>query len=103
MNQLQPSWAKGYPVAPPGVGRPQLVTYPQSPFSGPACCCDVATCTRHSRNPPARRDYGLSGRRFVAFGESKSHKHFQLELDIKNEPRGPCPGHSRGRATIVRT
>ena len=42
MNQLQPSWAKGYPVAPPGVGRPQLVTYPQSPFSGPACCCDVA-------------------------------------------------------------
>ena len=34
MNQLQPSWAKGYPVAPPGVGRPQLVTYPQSPFSG---------------------------------------------------------------------
>jgi hypothetical protein len=42
MNRLQPSWAKGYPVAPPGVGRPQLVTYPQSPFSGPACCCDVA-------------------------------------------------------------
>jgi hypothetical protein len=40
MNGLQPSWAKGR--IPPGDGWPQLATYPQSPFSGPVCCCDVA-------------------------------------------------------------
>jgi hypothetical protein len=38
-------------VAPPGVGRPQLVTYPQSPFSGPACCCDVAYLSQAFSQP----------------------------------------------------
>jgi len=32
MNQLEPSWAKGYPGGLAGVGWPQLATYPQSPF-----------------------------------------------------------------------
>ena len=41
MNQLHPSRAKGYPGGLPGLEWPQLATYPQSPLSGPACCCDV--------------------------------------------------------------
>jgi hypothetical protein len=32
MNQLEPSWAEGYPGGLAGVGWPQLATYPQSPF-----------------------------------------------------------------------
>ena len=42
MNQLEHRELKAILVAPPAVGWPQLATYPQSPFSGPACCCDVA-------------------------------------------------------------
>jgi len=41
MNQLRHRWAKGYPGGSPAVEWPQLATYPQSPLSGPACCCDV--------------------------------------------------------------
>jgi hypothetical protein len=32
MNQLEPSWAEGYPGGLAGVGWLQLATYPQSPF-----------------------------------------------------------------------
>ena len=42
MNNLSPRGLKRIPVGLPGVGWPQLATYPQSPFSGPASCCDVA-------------------------------------------------------------
>jgi len=42
MNNLSPRGLKTIPVGLAGVGWPQLATYPQSPFSGPACCCDVA-------------------------------------------------------------
>ena len=52
MNQLEPSWAKGYPGGLAGVGWPQLATYPQSPFSGPACCCDVAYLSQAFSQPP---------------------------------------------------
>ena len=51
MNQLEPSWAKGYPGGLAGVGWPQLATYPQSPFSGPACCCDVAYLSQAFSQP----------------------------------------------------
>ena len=34
MNQLEPSWAEGYPGGLAGVGGLQLATYPQSPFPG---------------------------------------------------------------------
>jgi hypothetical protein len=43
----------------PGLGWPQLATYPQSPISRPAGCCDVAYLCQHSRNPPGQGgDYG---------------------------------------------
>ena len=41
MNQLEHRELKAILVAPPALGWPQLATYPQSPFSGPAHCCDV--------------------------------------------------------------
>ena len=62
MNQLEPSWAKGYPGGLAGVGWPQLATYPQSPFSGPACCCDVAYLSQAFSQPtgPGRLWISLS-------------------------------------------
>lgn len=62
MNQLEPSWAKGYPGGFAGVGWPQLATYPQSPFSGPACCCDVAYLSQAFSQPtgPGRLWISLS-------------------------------------------
>ncbi len=62
MNQLEPSWAKGYPGGLVGVGWPQLATYPQSPFSGPACCCDVAYLSQAFSHPtgPGRLWISLS-------------------------------------------
>jgi hypothetical protein len=62
MNQLEPSWAEGYPGGLAGVGWPQLATYPQSPFSGPACCCDVAYLSQAFSQPtgPGRLWISLS-------------------------------------------
>ena len=40
------------PLNPPFGGEwPQLATYPQSPFSGPACCCDVAYLSQAFSQP----------------------------------------------------
>ena len=51
MNNLSPRGLKRIPVGLPGVGWPQLATYPQSPFSGPACCCDVAYLSQAFSQP----------------------------------------------------
>jgi hypothetical protein len=51
-----------------GVGAEwlQLATYPQSPFSGPACCCDVAYLSQAFSQPgrPGAIMY-KSGHQFV--------------------------------------
>jgi hypothetical protein len=62
MNQLEPSWAKGYPGGSLASGWPQLATYPQSPLSGPACCCDVAYLSQAFSQPtgPGRLWISLS-------------------------------------------
>jgi hypothetical protein len=62
MNQFEPSWAKDYCGGSAGVGWPQLATYPQSPFSGPACCCDVAYLSQAFSQPtgPGRLWISLS-------------------------------------------
>ena len=46
----------------PAVGWPQLPTYPPSPFSGPACCCDVAHLSQAFSQPtgPGRLWISLS-------------------------------------------
>jgi hypothetical protein len=65
-----------------GADRVQLATYPQSPFSGPARCCDVTDLYQafSQRTGPGRLWISLGAG--LLFGESKNHKHFQLELDI---------------------
>jgi hypothetical protein len=71
--------------------RVQLATYPQSPFPGPVRCCDVADLYQafsQRTGPGVIMD--KSGRRLVAFGEKeKRPKHFQLQLNIKNNPLHP--------------
>ena len=43
----------------PGLGWPQLATYPQSPISRPAGCCDVAyLCQAFSQPTGPGGDYG---------------------------------------------
>jgi hypothetical protein len=64
MNQLEPSWAEGYPGGLAGVGWPQLATYPQSPFSGPARCCDVAYLSQAFSQPTG------PGRLWISLGAS---------------------------------
>ena len=67
MNQLEHRELKAILVAPPAVGWPQLATYPQSPFSGPACCCDVAYLSQAFSQPTGPgRLRNKSGRHFVA-------------------------------------
>jgi hypothetical protein len=48
----------------PGVEWPQLATYPQSPFSGPACCCDVAYLSQAFSQPTG------PGRLWISLGAS---------------------------------
>ena len=48
----------------PGVEWPQLATYPQSPFSGPACCCDVAYLYQAFSQPTG------PGRLWISLGAS---------------------------------
>ena len=62
MNQLEPRGLKAILVGLAGVGWPQLATYPQSPFSGPACCCDVAYLSQAFSQPtgPGRLWISLS-------------------------------------------
>ncbi len=62
MNQLEPPWAKDDPGWLPGVGWPQLATYPQSPFSGLACCCDVAYLSQAFSQPTS------PGRLWISLG-----------------------------------
>ena len=62
MNNLSPRGLKRIPVGLPGVGWPQLATYPQSPFSGPACCCDVAYLTQAFSQPTS------PGRLWISLG-----------------------------------
>jgi len=51
MNQLNHRGLKAILLAPPAVEWPQLATYPQSPISGPACCCDVAYLSQAFSQP----------------------------------------------------
>ena len=62
MNQLEPLLAQDVPVALAGLRWPQLATYPQSPFSVPACCCDVAYLSQAFSQPtgPGRLWISLS-------------------------------------------
>ena len=72
MNQLEPPWAQDIPVGLPGVGWPQLATYPQSPFSGPACCCDVAYLSQAFSQPTS------PGRLWISLGaNSLPRYHFE--------------------------
>lgn len=81
MNQLEPSWAKGYPGGPLGVGWPQLATYPQSPFSGPVCCCDVAyLCQAFSQPTGPGRLWISLGALFVARHSSSQMTESKHEL-----------------------
>ena len=64
MNNLSPRGLKRIPVGLPGVGWPQLATYPQSPFSGPACCCDVAYLSQAFSQPTG------PGRLWISLGAS---------------------------------
>ena len=64
MNQLEHRELKAILVAPPAVGWPQLATYPQSPFSGPACCCDVAYLYQAFSQPTG------PGRLWISLGAS---------------------------------
>jgi hypothetical protein len=64
MNQLEHRELKAILVAPPAVGWPQLATYPQSPFSGPACCCDVAYLSQAFSQPTG------PGRLWISLGAS---------------------------------
>jgi len=74
-----------------GADRVQLATYPQSPFSGPARCCDVTNLYQafSQRTGPGQLWKSLgAGLLFVldrgvrarenATSESKNQKHFQL-------------------------
>jgi hypothetical protein len=63
MNELNHRGLKDILVA-PGVGWPQLATYPQSPFSGPACCCDVAYLYQAFSQPTG------PGRLWISLGAS---------------------------------
>jgi hypothetical protein len=62
MNELNPGGLKEIRGGSPGVEWPQLATYPQSPFSGPACCCDVAYLSQAFSQPtgPGRLWISLS-------------------------------------------
>jgi hypothetical protein len=62
MNNLSPRGLKTIPVGLAGVGWPQLATYPQSPFSGPACCCDVAYLSQAFSQPTS------PGRLWISLG-----------------------------------
>jgi hypothetical protein len=64
MNQLEHRELKAILVAPPAVGWPQLATYPQSPFSGSACCCDVAYLSQAFSQPTG------PGRLWISLGAS---------------------------------
>src|SRR6202035_3833040 len=64
MNQLEHRELKAILVAPPAVGWPQLATYPQSPFSGPACCCDLAYLSQAFSQPTG------PGRLWISLGAS---------------------------------
>jgi len=48
----------------PAAGWLQLATYPQSPFSGPACCCDVAYLSQAFSQPTG------PGRLWISLGAS---------------------------------
>jgi hypothetical protein len=75
-----------------GAARVQLATYPQSPLSGPARCCDVTDlCQAFSqRTGPGRLWISLSADslsrldpeapRKGPISESKNHKAFQLVI-----------------------
>jgi hypothetical protein len=65
MNQLKHRGLKTILVGLPGVEWPQLATYPQSPFSGPACCCDVAYLYQAFSQPT-----GPGGRLWISLGAS---------------------------------
>jgi hypothetical protein len=59
MNQLEPRGLKAILAGSPAVGWPQLATYPQSPISRPAGCCDVAyLCQAFSQPTRPGGDYG---------------------------------------------
>jgi putative transposase len=81
---LQP---KSAPRSPPkdrrsgsGAGWPQRATYPQSPFSGPVCCCDVAYLSQAFSQPPGPGRLWISlGALFVA--------RFRYPPDLSNDPR----------------
>jgi hypothetical protein len=62
MNQLNHRGAKEYPGGSLESEWPQLATYPQSPFSGPTCCCDVAYLSQAFSQPtgPGRLWISLS-------------------------------------------
>ena len=47
-----------------GAQWPQRATYPQSPFSGPACCCDVAYLSQAFSQPTG------PGRLWISLGAS---------------------------------
>ena len=64
MNQLNPRGAKEYPGGSLESEWPQLATYPQSPFSGPACCCDVAYLYQAFSQPTG------PGRLWISLGAS---------------------------------
>jgi hypothetical protein len=64
MNQLKHRGLKDILVAPWGVEWSQLATYPQSPFSGPACCCDVAYLYQAFSQPTG------PGRLWISLGAS---------------------------------
>ena len=72
MNQLNHRELKVILVAPPTVGWPQLATYPQSPFSGPVCCCDVAYLSQAFSQPTS------PGRLWISLGaNSLPRYHFE--------------------------
>jgi hypothetical protein len=48
-----------------GADLVQLTTYPQSPFSGPARCCDVTDLYQTFSQRTSRATMDKSGRRFV--------------------------------------
>jgi hypothetical protein len=51
LNELRHRGLKAILAGSLGVEWPQLATYPQSPFSGPACCCDVAYLSQAFSQP----------------------------------------------------
>ena len=58
MNQLEPPWAKGYRGGSlASGGRNSRLTHNRL-FPGRRAAATWRTCPRHSRNPPARGDYG---------------------------------------------